>query len=135
MGAWGVGNFENDDAMDWTYELEEADGARILETALSGAEKGQDYYLESPDGCIALAAAEVVAALNGKPASNLPDVVAAWVEKNKTKPGAAQLMARAATVVERIDAKSELQELWDDSDSKEEWHALMANLKSRLTVR
>jgi hypothetical protein len=28
MGAWGAGAFENDDAMDWVYELERKESSR-----------------------------------------------------------------------------------------------------------
>ena len=33
MGAWGAGSFENDDAMDWVYELEE-EGLEAVTAAL-----------------------------------------------------------------------------------------------------
>ena len=32
MGAWGTGSFENDDAMDWVYELEESGVSFLKET-------------------------------------------------------------------------------------------------------
>ena len=62
MGAWGRGSFDNDDAADWALELEAADNLLPLADAFDLP----TGYLEAPDGCIALAAAEVLLALAGK---------------------------------------------------------------------
>jgi Domain of unknown function (DUF4259) len=35
MGAWGAGPFENDDASDWVYELEEAPDLNFVRDVLS----------------------------------------------------------------------------------------------------
>ena len=67
MGAWGVLAFDNDDANDWAYGLEDADDLSLIESAFKTVEEEEDY-LESPDACNALAACEVLARLNGKPA-------------------------------------------------------------------
>jgi hypothetical protein len=34
MGAWGIGNFDNDDASDWVYELEEVEDMSLVEATL-----------------------------------------------------------------------------------------------------
>lgn len=48
MGAWGVGSFENDDAMDFIAELQ-AGGISVVRDALQEvAELGTDDYLEAP---------------------------------------------------------------------------------------
>jgi len=56
MGAWGVKTFENDDSSDWLYDLEESNDLSVIEAALN--EGGSDY-IEAPEGCNILAAAEV----------------------------------------------------------------------------
>lgn len=63
MGAWGVQAFENDDAMDFAADLVDADSLDVVATSFEAIVPGE--YLEAPDCCIALAAAEVVAALRG----------------------------------------------------------------------
>ena len=80
MGAWGSGSFKNDDAMDWVWTLEgDTDGSVLRATLTPVAETSPDDYLEAPDACCALAAAEVVAAGSGTPAIGLPEEVNRWV--------------------------------------------------------
>lgn len=50
MGAWGVGNFENDDAVDWTCDIADSKGVKILITPLRYV-ASESYYLEAPDCC------------------------------------------------------------------------------------
>lgn len=131
MGTWGSGSFENDDAMDWVYELEER-GVKALDAALSAISDDEEEYVEAPDAVNAIAAAEVVAAALGKPAKDLPEEVTAWVEsKPKLKPN---LVTSAIAAVERVQQSSELKELWDDADPKhaKAWSAGVADLLKRL---
>lgn len=51
---------------------------------------------EAPTGIMAIAAAEVVAALKGKPASELPSEVAAWVKTHEPTVGSDLLKKRGA---------------------------------------
>ncbi len=88
-------------------------------------------YLEAPDCSNALAAAEVVAALADQDSPNLPDEVKQWVHLRK-HPGEQNLAKLALKAIERIRTDSELKELWDDSDHKEEWYAVLDNLERRL---
>ncbi|MBM4364803.1 MAG: DUF4259 domain-containing protein [Deltaproteobacteria bacterium] len=71
MGAWGTGNWDNDDALDWIGELGEA---RDLERVLTGP--GTDTGM----CCRALAAAGVIAAALGRPGDGVPDEVKSWLE-------------------------------------------------------
>ena len=52
MGAWGVGHFDNDDAGDWVWELEDTGTASPV-TAAFAAVEAEANYLEAPDACIA----------------------------------------------------------------------------------
>ena len=47
MGAWGVGTFENDDASDWAYQLEEAGDLDLVQVTLAAA-ADPEAYLEAP---------------------------------------------------------------------------------------
>jgi len=116
MGAWGAGNFENDDALDWLAVLQ-AEGLPAAGAAIQDVLTLADDYLEAPTCCAALAAAEVIAALRGRPASRLPDELVEWLGRVSGDPGE-QLATNARNAVDAIRRSSELRELWEDD---EEW--------------
>ena len=130
MGAWATGSFDNDDALDWVWELKEAEDTSILQGAFSQVTDAEDY-LEAGDCCIGIAAAEVVAALRQRPAVKPPEEVTAFVARIGTPPSP-DLIASALSALERIKTKSELQELWDEGDSHDEWQQAVAELEGRL---
>ena len=131
MGAWGVGHFENDDAADWAWELEDAKSLEPVDAAIAVVEACDDY-LEAPEACIALAAAETVAACLGKAAPDLPDSVTALIPTlGKPSP---ELVARARAAVTRLADDSELRELWEETDDFTAWQSRVSNLLSGLTV-
>jgi hypothetical protein len=130
MGAWGAGSFQNDDAMDWIVGLAEGSGDAVLREALTPVATTDDRYLEAPDCSIAIAAAEAVAAARGHPNVSLPDEVVRWV---RNKPDlTVDLIALARSAVDRVAGKSELRDLWEESDSAEAWLAAMTDLRARL---
>jgi hypothetical protein len=131
VGAWGTGNFENDDAADWIAGLEEAEGIQPVVVALRSAIA--DGYLEAPDCTTALAAAEVVAAIRGKPATNLPKAAAGWIRQHHPAVDD-EVLRLARQAVHRIGTQSELLELWQDSDELEDWLATLKDLEHRLGV-
>ena len=133
MGAWGVLAFDNDDANDWAYGLDDADDLSLIESAFETIEEA-DEYLEAPDASNALAACEVLARLNGKPGytNSYTEKVDQWVATHPSKPSAA-LLARAGACIDRIlGENSELRELWSDSDENDPWLASVEELRGRL---
>ena len=131
MGAWGHGSFENDDAGDWTYALEEEDGSGFLRSTLEEVtELPASEYLESTTCSDAIAAAEVVAALLGRPMDELPENVADWVEKHRGR-HEPTLAPTAIAALARIRTKYELKELWEEGDAAP-WLASLADLERRL---
>ncbi len=130
MGAWELGHFGNDDALDWIGDLE-ASGQPAIDEALGCATDSAADYIEEPECCVTLAAAEVVAALLGKPATDLPDGVRAWVA-GKASPDE-QLVSRALAATEAVLSESELKDLWQESDHFEKWAESVKNLQARLT--
>ncbi len=134
MGAWGIGVFENDDASDWVYELEQSSDLAVVEQALSDvAGTAGDDEPDAPDSAAALAAAEVVALLRGRPGDGVPDDVTKWVAtiRPRTEP---ELAGLAADAVRRVLAGSELKDLWDETgtEQSEEWEAQLDDLLTRL---
>lgn len=132
-GAWDTGSFDNDDALDWVWELSESDDLSAVENAVSAAANASDY-LEAPTASMAIAAAEVIAALKGNPGPNLPQEVAEWVQANQIAVGEGVLKA-ARKAIENIKnvEMSELAQLWSKSaDLSEVWRADLDDLLQRL---
>ena len=130
MGARETGNFGNDDASDWVYDLQESSGADLLKEAFA-AVNGNDYP-ETPDCCIALAAAEIVASAKGKPPSDLPEDARKWLGNQEEVDDIKALVKRATSVVNKISVKSELRDLWEESDSWHDWQQVVEGLLRRL---
>ena len=130
MGAWGTGPFDNDDASDWVYGLEDG-GISTVESALSEALEASD--LKGPTDRNAIAAGEVVAAALGHPRAALTESVlelAAGLEGSVT----ADHVARARSAAERVLSGSELADLWGESGDAAEWRASVHDLIRRLAV-
>lgn len=132
MGAWGHSSFENDDALDWVGLLEDAAGVSVIVEALSHVTDEADEYIEAPECSMAIAAAEVVAALNGRPSDSLPADVKAWLV-GRPAPEAA-LLSKARQAVEAVLGESELRELWAaNAEAFSKWTAVLNDLKQRLS--
>jgi hypothetical protein len=136
MGAWSYESFGNDDACDWIAELEEHDDLGFVESTFDAVLAVGDDYLEAPEACAAIAAAEVVARLQGhfgrKDASS--EGVDAWVERVRLQPPAS-LIDKACRALDRIlSDPSELLELWEDAEPSGAWQAEVKNLKARVRL-
>ncbi len=132
MGAWGPGNFENDAALDWLYDFGEND-FRLIDRTLAGVAAMQAVdELDADEASEVLAAAECVAAAAGFPPDDPPEELAEWLAENSPMPVKPEYVAMARKAVARVLAKSELRELWLESDEYGEWETAVANLQSRL---
>jgi len=129
MGAWGVSPFENDNALDWVWNLEEAEDTSVLSDALDAVAAAEEIVEDCEE---AIAAAEVVAALLGRAVADLPDEVTEFVKKHGKKKPSPKLVKLAAAVVRRISKASDLKERWDESESAKEWQKTMKDLLKRL---
>jgi hypothetical protein len=129
-GAWGDGSFENDDALDWVGQCTQSTGTKVVSTALTAALKAQ--YLEAPEGSAAVAAAEVVAAAQGKANPSLPKELRAWLERQpKTELAALSSLARQVLRKIRDPKASELKQLWSEGKSNR-WESRIAELEARI---
>lgn len=129
MGAWGIGVFENDSALDWIYELNSIKDVSGLQQYFDLVISQQ--YAEIDESCFALAAAEVVAALVGAEATDLPGEVKQWVSDHPLKVSLDQRKT-AVQAVDLVLSSSEAQELWSGADEYNEWRSLLNHLISRL---
>jgi hypothetical protein len=134
MGAWGVLAFDNDDANDWAYGLDDVDDLSLVEGALAAVLEADDY-IEAPDATNVLAACEVLARLNGKPGytNAYTEKVDQWVAAHPLKPSRS-ILKQANEAIDRIlGDNSELKELWAESDEHDSWLAAVADLRQRLS--
>jgi Domain of unknown function (DUF4259) len=132
MGAWGLGTFENDDALDWAAGFRHAPSARLLRDAFA-AVIGVDGYLERDPGSYALAAAEVVAAIKGKPCRDMPPALRDWAAANRDV-ATPDFVASALAAIDRVTVatSSEIAELWAEGSDAPAWAARIDDLRQRL---
>jgi len=136
MGAWSEENFGNDDACDWIWELEKSKGT---DTLLSPLKKilSNDEYLESPECCEALAAAEVVASGITGDIAKIPEEAQKWLSKKQglfgKKPNIENSHAIIAKqAVEKVLGNSELKELWEETEDYAKWQEIQSELITKL---
>lgn len=144
MGAWGIGVFENDSALDWVGELISSNGCSLLFSTLNKMKQAAKFsvlsrlfkryneiYVVEPDGSEILAAAEVVTCLKGRFNNDLPEELATWIENNKSDE-IFKLVDLARSAVKKVKEKSEIKELWQESDEFDEWLTVVQGLEDRL---
>jgi hypothetical protein len=127
--AWGTGSFENDEAAAWLKNLHvivPADLERILVQAAD-----DPAYLEAPAASVAVAASEVVAALNGAPSEGSPPEIAGWTREH-AHAFTPELKAVALRALDRVRRNSELKDLWLEADGLNDWIVALKDLQTRL---
>jgi hypothetical protein len=130
MGAWGPGNFENDAVSDWLAEA--ADWSAIERALTEVLHAASNKYVSANACCVALGAAEVVAACLGRPDDGAPPKVLELATTSARRCDA-HAVALAVATVRKIETGSELQELFDEGGRNEEWHTHVQNLVRRLS--
>jgi hypothetical protein len=131
MGAWGLGNFENDSAMDWLVDFAVKPELSVIEepfnTVLNATE-----FIDSEESFVALAASEIIAACGDLPCNDFPEDISLKELKPLMK---LETISRAIQVIYKIlhfEQHSELRELWQESDEYEDWIAIQNELIKRL---
>jgi hypothetical protein len=107
----------------------------LIETTLDGVMQEGDAYLDADQGAEALAAAEVVARLQGNwgVQSAYTERLDLWVGERTAVP-VPDLAWKALRAIDRVlRPPSELLELWEEAGADyEEWRATLQDLRSRL---
>ena len=146
MGTWGLGNFENDIAMDLVAEISDSpNGATILVSSIQAtANTPVSEFLDVEDAMETLVAIEFLSAQKGNLAEDFPEEGAQWLEENDLLDGdsfiggtreekGSFLVELSLKAIDRIiGANSELREVWEDSDDYDEWLISLDDLKVRL---
>lgn len=129
-GAWGEGPFDNDDAQDWLIECSKGLGSASIVRAIDGALRGG--YLDADAGSVAVAAAAVIASVDGLGPPK-PSAEAAACLAKAHGADARALVPRARQALERVanPKLSELAQLWDEAKPNK-WAADVASLAKRL---
>jgi hypothetical protein len=134
MGAWDHTAFGNDDACDWGSDLSAQDDLSFVEEALERVLDTGEDYLEAPEASEAIAAAEVVARLQGHFGNRdaYTEPVDEWVAAHPTVVST-ELARKAQAALDRVlQPPSELVELWEESDSYQAWVEAVNELKGRI---
>ena len=134
MGAWGYRNFENDSAMDFVGEFLESPTEIAISDSLAFVldAAADEEYIEVDEASAALAAAEIVAAVIGRAAPDLPEKLSAMIQETGFETSQ-KLVARARKAVSVISRESELQELWAEGGEPNEWRQVQRELLTRLS--
>lgn len=136
MGAWGVGNFDNDTACDWGCQLEKTNDISLIEATIQEILNVDKDNLDVDLACEGLAAIETIARLMGKKCQQTAysEAVDRWVQ-HQTLKVSETLKANALKAIDRILAReSELAELWEESDDYQEWVATVTLLKTKIAA-
>jgi hypothetical protein len=132
MSVWGVGIFENDDALDWIYDLADSGSLARVSAALDLIVRNKDDSPEIYDSRIALAAAEIIASMHGDPSLDLPEEAEEWVGDKILENE--KLRAKAEDAVAIILRNSELKVKLENSSSFKKWQIKLQDLLKRLEI-
>ena len=133
MGAWLTGAFDNDDASDWVYELEDG-GIDAHRSRRSMTRFARPRPFEPPTDVNAIAAGR--SRRGRERPSGAPGLRRGHRRARPTGLASsvtAEHVARARTAVERVLNASELAELWAETDDDGEWRGLVGDLIRRLS--
>lgn len=134
MGAWSTEIYGNDTAADWAWGLDESSDLTLIIETLEAALDDDEDYLDASIAEEALAAAEALTFLLGRPArtNSYTESVENWAKRVDIEVPP-ELLATANLAIARIlSEESELRELWEESDASEEWMGEVQGLLQRL---
>lgn len=132
--SWGFGIFENDEVLDWKWNLIEADHISIIKNTFDAALESD--YIEADLASSVVGAAEVIAALLGIPGeeiksgSNYTEGLDDWLNTHKGQ--GVEMLEPACHAIVRVKSESELRELWEEKGDSSEWMEIVENLEAGL---
>ncbi len=129
MGAWGIGNFDNDTAMDWLQEFHEQPTEAALSEVFSNVTEN-DEFIDADEGSMLLVAAEIIAAIKSRKNNDYPDEVRLF-DEIKVQNDLSDKALKAIDMVSQSD-DSELKQLWQETEDFGRWNAVVIDLKNRI---
>lgn len=131
--AWETGLLDNDAALNFLSQASRSDSVAPLREIFTAALTDPRAALDDETASRAIAAAELVAALIGAGAPELPETAKVWAKRYAVSADAA-LVRLAISAVNRIAANSETRTLWQANGDKDldAWLAGLTELRERL---
>lgn len=136
MGTWSHEPFGNDDAIDWSYGLQDTKDFSLIEQAIQRVLDCGPEYLDADTAVQAVAAAEIIAKALGRgtQSDSYTEEVDAWLKSVSSVP-TPDLRSRAHQALSRIlGPDSELKELWEESEDLESWESSVRLLQSAVSA-
>jgi hypothetical protein len=132
MGDWGPGIYDNDDAMDWVYDLLDSGGLSRVKQALDVIAQDNLTLPDIADCRIALVAADLIAALDGDSNPDLPEEAEEWI--SLVNRSALSLRPKAEEAARKVLESSELRTFMEKNGKYELWRKDIQALLKRLEV-
>lgn len=131
MGAWGVGPFDNDDALDLLYLIESDSRQVLIERLGKVVSKRHDESIDVDEaGAVIAATALVGARMSGLPVGD--PLADEWLDANPTFEVDAELSDLALRGIRRVAANSELRDLMHEEGLVEAWDEANLTVMGRL---
>ena len=129
MGAWDVGPFENDAALDVLGDVKETYFSEWLEDV--SEEFALDKYIDSDVGSAIVAVSAIIVGF--RPSVDEEKEKRSWdVFASKATSKEVRKLKRLLKTVLKNKNKSELYELWDETDAFKEWQRIGFNILRQL---
>lgn len=129
MGAWDVGPFENDAALDVLGDIKETSFSEWLEDV--SEEFALDKYIDSDVGSAIIAVSAIIVGF--RPSVDEGKEKCGWdVFASKATSKEVRKLKRLLKTVLKNKNKSELYELWDETDALKEWQRIGFNILRQL---
>ena len=135
MGYWGLGIFENDDAVDLLTEFEDQNSFSVLISAVE--QVITDGQVEVEDVNAAAAAIEIIAAIYESKSDSFPKLESMTYEQlvsnfnNEVTSAILSLCEDAMAIITRMEDNMQV-EILDNQGLLEEWLAVVDELSERL---
>jgi hypothetical protein len=153
MSFWSPLPFDNDDAADWLSDLLEQDEVKPIADAFCAVTRpssyGEDSYVEIPEACAAVAAAQVLCVVTNlsddvnvdrQDARELHASIRDWATQFAGRRLSEKWFSSAiqALSAAHSSSSSELYEVWMQSNQFDEWqksiHDLVSYFEQRLSA-
>jgi hypothetical protein len=137
MGIWSIEGFASDEALDWLGGLAPDEGLEPVRRTLRRVVESDDPRLRAGEAEVALAAAELAAALHGRPHPALPAAARRWVKAQRptaSDGGGLELLVDATRALDLVVTSSALAEIWSQRADERLWRAALDDLRMRLAA-
>jgi hypothetical protein len=138
MSAWGFSSFENDNALDWAFELTQSDSPNVIRLTLERAlhdnlVRYEVGFMDTNTVDTAIAAAEIIAALKSNTSEMLPEVIRTWIHQHDVSFGVDIVQIATQVTIRALQAE-ELRDIWADPTDYAMWRRVVEDVRIRLQM-